>query len=89
MFQLLKSLFKKENNPPQDHDEESSVLAAEIAKLEAELQGEPGNGEIQKALMLTYNRALPMYAKSKAYRKEIDSLFVRIDNLRNIIRRNI
>jgi hypothetical protein len=39
--------------------------------------------------MLTYNRALSVYAKSKSHRQGIDALFLQIDNLRNIIRRNI
>lgn len=89
MFESLKSLWKKETSPPQDYDEQARQLAGEIIRLEGELQGNPGNGEIQKALMLIYNRALSVYAKSRTYREEIDSLFIRIDELRNIIRRNI
>lgn len=81
--------MEKESSPPQDYDEQSRQLAGEIVRLEAELQGNPGNGEVQKALMLIYNRALSVYAKSKTHRQEIDALFVRIDELRNIIRRNI
>ncbi|QDI10972.1 hypothetical protein electrica_04981 [Klebsiella electrica] len=52
MFQSLKALWKKEHHPPQDYDRLSRELAEEIKTLENELQGEPGNGEIQKALML-------------------------------------
>ena len=89
MFESLKSLWKKETHPPEDYDEQSRILAGEIARLEGELQGNPGNGEIQKALMLIYNRALSVYAKSQTHRQDIDSLFVRIDELRNVIRRNI
>lgn len=89
MFEFLKSLWKKETRPPEDYDEQSRILAGEIARLEGELQGNPGNSEIQKALMLIYNRALSVYAKSQTHRQDIDSLFVRIDELRNVIRRNI
>lgn len=80
--------MEKESRPSQDYDQQSRQLA-EIARLEGELQGNPGNGEVQKALMLIYNRALSVYAKSKTHRQEIDALFIRIDELRNIIRRNI
>ena len=38
---------------------------------------------------MIYNRALSVYAKSQTHRQDIDSLFVRIDELRNVIRRNI
>lgn len=89
MFESLKTLWKKESSPPQDYDAQSRQLAGEIARLEGELQGDPGNGEVQKALMLVYNRVLSVYAKSHTHRQEIDALFVRIDELRNVIRRNI
>lgn len=89
MFESLKTLWKKESSPPQDYDAQSRHLAGEIARLEGELRGDPGNGEVQKALMLVYNRALSVYAKSHTHRQEIDALFVRIDELRNVIRRNI
>lgn len=89
MFESLKTLWKKESSPPQDYDTQSRQLAGEIARLEGELRGDPGNGEVQKALMLVYNRALSVYAKSHTHRQEIDALFVRIDELRNVIRRNI
>ncbi|CAA0237861.1 hypothetical protein [Klebsiella oxytoca] len=89
MFESLKTLWKKESSPLQDYDAQSRQLAGEIARLEGELQGDPGNGEVQKALMLVYNRALSVYAKSHTHRQEIDALFVRIDELRNVIRRNI
>ena len=89
MFESLKTLLKKENQPPQDYDEQSRQLAGEIARLEGELRGNPANGEVQKALMLIYNRALSVYAKSHTHREEIDALFMRIDELRNIIRHNI
>ena len=89
MFESLKTLWKKESSPPQDYDAQSRQLAGEIARLEGELQGDPGNGEVQKALMLVYNRALSVYAKSHTHRQEIDALFVRIDEFRNVIRRNI
>ncbi|MFP5597230.1 hypothetical protein [Kluyvera sp. 142486] len=89
MFESLKTLWKKQNSPLEDYDEQSLLLAEEISRLEGELQGNPSDGEIQKALMLIYNRALSVYAKSKTHRQEIDALFIRIDELRNIIRRNI
>ncbi|EQA9813953.1 TPA: hypothetical protein ACWZU0_003609 [Klebsiella oxytoca] len=89
MFESLKTLWKKESSPPQDYEAQSRQLAGEIARLEGELRGDPGNGEVQKALMLVYNRALSVYAKSHMHRQEIDALFVRIDELRNVIRRNI
>lgn len=89
MFESLKMLWKKENGTPQNYDEQSRQMSEEIARLEGELQGNPGDGEIQKALMLIYNRALSVYAKSATHRQEIDSLFIRIDELRNVIRRNI
>jgi hypothetical protein len=79
---------EKRESTPQDYDEQSRSWRGN-ATLEGELQGSPANGEMQKALMLMYNRALSVYAKSHTHREEIDALFMRIDELRNIIRRNI
>ena len=45
MFESLKLFWKKETRPPEDYDEQSRVLAGEIARLEGELQGNPGNGD--------------------------------------------
>jgi hypothetical protein len=39
--------------------------------------------------MLEYNRALSLFAKSRRYRNEIDALFVKIDELRNVVRQSI
>jgi TolA-binding protein len=64
MFESLKTLWKKEQTPLQDYDQQSRQLAEEIARLEGELQRQPDNSDVQKTLMLTYNRALSVYAKS-------------------------
>ncbi len=53
MFESLKTLWKKEQTPLQDYDQQSRQLAEEIARLEGELQRQPGNSEVQKTLMLT------------------------------------
>lgn len=71
MFESLKTLWKKEQNPLQDYDQQSRQLAEEIARLEGELQRQPDNSDVQKTLMLTYNRALSVYAKSKRDRKSV------------------
>ncbi len=71
MFESLKTLWKKEQNPLQDYDQQSRQLAEEIARLEGELQRQPDNSDVQKTLMLTYNRALSVYAKSKSHLKRI------------------
>ncbi len=65
MFQSLKALWKKRIIRRRIMIGCPSELAEETKTLENELQGEPGNGEIQKALMLKYNRALSVYAKAK------------------------
>ncbi len=41
MFESLKTLWKKEQNPLQDYDQQSRQLAEEIARLEGELQRQP------------------------------------------------
>ncbi len=48
MFESLKTLWKKEQNPLQDYDQQSRQLAEEIARLEGELQRQPDNSDVQK-----------------------------------------
>lgn len=48
MFESLKTLWKKEQNPLQDYDQQSCQLAEEIARLEGELQRQPDNSDVQK-----------------------------------------
>ena len=66
MFESLKTLWKKEQNPLQDYDQQSRQLAEEIARLEGELQRQPDNSDVQKTLMLTYNRHYRYMPKVRA-----------------------
>ncbi|AUV03329.1 hypothetical protein AAIG33_17735 [Phytobacter ursingii] len=89
MFESLKSLWKKDDTAVEEYDRQAELLAVDIKTLEGNLAEDPRNSDVQKQLMLLYNRALNVFAKSKLHRHEVDSLFIRIDELRNIIRRNI
>jgi len=89
MFNPLKSLLKKESVSDDAQDQQAKIISDEIAVLEAKLAACPEDSELQKKLMLTYNRALTIFAKSQIWRHRVDDLFIRIDDLRNIIRRNI
>lgn len=89
MFGSLKKLFQKDNSDTSQYDIQAAQLEAELTELEKALTEQPNNGETQKALMLRYNQALHVFAKSKTHRQHIDALFVKIDELRNIIRKTI
>ena len=89
MFGSLKKLFHSDNSDTAQYDIQAVQLETELTALENTLTENPNNGEIQKALMLRYNQALQVFAKSKTHRQHIDALFVKIDELRNIIRKNI
>lgn len=86
--------FMKKSAPdkPQDSEEteqQAAALKAEINALEQRLDNNFRDGEAQKQLMLAYNRALSLFARSHRYRHEIDALFVKMDELRNIIRKSV
>lgn len=89
MFEMLKKLFHKDNSQSAQYDIQAEHLDAELTELENKLAENPHHGETQKTLMLRYNQALQIYAKSKTHRQYIDPLFVKIDELRNIIRKTI
>lgn len=89
MFETLKRLFKPDNADAAQYDIQAGELAAELTGLEKILSADPANSEAQKALMLRYNQALQIFAKSTTHRQHVDALFVKIDELRNIIRKTI
>ncbi|HGM5416526.1 TPA: hypothetical protein ACKP1J_000870 [Serratia liquefaciens] len=88
MFNFMKSPRNKELDHGQQNAE-ANEISAEINVLEQQLATEPADGEIHKALMLAYNRALKIYAKNKSYRQQIDGIFIKMDELRNIIRKSL
>lgn len=89
MLESLKRLFQKNNSDSTQYDIQAQQYEAELTTLENTLKDNPDNSEAQKNLMLRYNQALQVYAKSKTHRQHIDGLFVKIDELRNIIRKTI
>jgi hypothetical protein len=89
MFGSLKKFFHKDNSDTAQYDTQAAQLETELMALENTLTENPNNGETHKLLMLRYNQALQIYAKSKTHRQQIDVLFVKIDELRNIIRKTI
>lgn len=89
MFSSIKSLFNKAPEAQGDFQQEAAELMAELQRLETKLAADPRDGETQKTLMLRYNRALSVFAKSPQHRQQVDTLFIKIDELRNTIRRNI
>lgn len=89
MFELLKTILKKNNSDGSEYNSQASMLMEEIRILEDKFEKNKRDGEAQKELMITYNRALKVYAKSTKFRNQIDPLFLKIDDLRNTIRKNI
>jgi len=86
----LQNLFKRKN--PEDtgkYDIQALQLTEELTELENKLKENLRDNETQKLLMLRYNQAVTVYAKSHSYRQYIDPLFVKIDELRNVIRKTI
>ncbi|MGN7972078.1 hypothetical protein [Serratia sp. 22264] len=89
MFNFMKRQREKETLPATNYDDEANEIAAEINALERRLAATPADGEIHKTLMLAYNRAVKIYAKSQHHRQHIDTIFIKMDELRNIIRKNL
>lgn len=89
MLNFMKLQRNKKAAPDAHNDAEANDISAEITLLEQQLAATPANGEIHKTLMLAYNRALKIYAKNKNHRQEIDVVFIKMDELRNIIRKSL
>lgn len=89
MLDFMKLQRNKKTATDAQNDAEANDISAEISVLEQQLVATPTNSEIHKTLMLTYNRALKIYAKNKNHRQHIDTVFIKIDELRNIIRKSL
>lgn len=89
MFGFLKKSAENKTQAENEYDLQAQAISQKISEMESALNKNPRDGETQKQLMLEYNRALTIFAKSRGWRNEIDPLFVKIDDLRNTIRKNI
>jgi len=89
MFGFMKKSVTNNSQQEEEQDRLAESSREKITALENKLAINPRDGETQKQLMLEYNRALTVFAKSRRYRNEIDPLFVKIDELRNVVRKSI
>ncbi|MFP1830691.1 hypothetical protein [Lonsdalea quercina] len=92
MFAKLKHLFQLEKTPGKpenENSEEAETLHSEIMRLESGLKKNPADTTIQKRLMVKYTQAVKVFSAAKPYRHQVDDIFLRMDELRNTIRKNI
>ena len=89
MFGFMKKSVTNNSQQEEEQDRLAESSREKITALENKLAINPRDGETQKQLMLEYNRALTVFAKSRRYRNETDPLFVKIDELRNVVRKSI
>ncbi|MFP1823081.1 hypothetical protein [Lonsdalea quercina] len=92
MFAKLKHLFQLEKTPGKpenENSEEAETLHSEIMQLESGLKKNPADSTIQKRLMVKYTHAVKVFSAAKPYRHQVDDIFLRMDELRNTIRKNI
>lgn len=89
MFGFFKKGSENKSQDSQETDLQAETISGKISELEQQLADNPQAVNTQKQLMLEYNRALNIFAKSHRFRQEIDPLFVKIDELRNTIRKSI
>jgi len=89
MFGFMKKAAPNKGADEAEIDRQAEELSAEISGFEQRLEKDSRDGDAQKQLMLAYNRALSLFAKSRHHRNEIDALFVKMDALRNIMRKSI
>ncbi|MFS2222201.1 hypothetical protein [Pantoea sp. B65] len=90
MFSKLKQLFNSdESQGGSENDEAAARIETELSQLESGLLQNPADNAIQKQLMVKYNQAVKIFSGNKHYRSRVDDVFVKMDELRNTIRRNI
>ncbi|CAG8999652.1 MAG: hypothetical protein CENE_01631 [Candidatus Celerinatantimonas neptuna] len=85
---FLSQFRARKSTTPVD-DNLAAELSDQIIALEKNLSDHPNDSDVHKTLMIKYNQALKQFAKQPSYRGQIDELFLKIDALRNQMRRNI
>ncbi|CAK9886268.1 MAG: hypothetical protein XXXJIFNMEKO3_02696 [Candidatus Erwinia impunctatus] len=88
MLSALKKYFNKDTSHDENNIQAANIMQ-ELSLLEEKLADDPKNNTTQKALMVKYNQAVKVCAASKDYRNHVDDIFIKIDELRNTIRKNI
>jgi len=90
MFAKLKQMFSSEQSvTEEDNHAQAEIITEELIQLEAVLTDNPADNDAQKNLMVKYNQAIKIYSSNKTYRDRVDDMFIKIDELRNTIRKNI
>jgi len=90
MFAKLKQMFSSEAPVTEgDNNAQAEIITEELIQLEAALAENPADNDTQKNLMVKYNQAIKIYSSNKMYRDRVDDMFIKIDELRNTIRKNI
>ena len=90
MFAKLKNIFTSSHQQQNSEDDEEALRTEdELSLLESALSKNPTDSNTQKNLMVKYNQAIKIFSSRKNYRHRVDDLFIRMDELRNTIRRNI
>lgn len=90
MFAKLKNIFTSSHQQKNSEDDEEALRTEdELSLLESALSKNPTDSNTQKKLMVKYNQAIKIFSSRKNYRHRVDDLFIRMDELRNTIRRNI
>ncbi|MFH0255818.1 hypothetical protein ACGRL8_01840 [Vibrio rumoiensis] len=95
MFKMIQSMFQTKPNPAQHAPKGAPIdaftaeeIELKIQALEEKLKLDEANFDTQKQLMIEYNKALKVFAKTPSYKHKIDDLFIKIDELRNTTRKN-
>jgi len=90
MFAKLKQMFSSEAPVTEgDNNAQAEIITEELIQLETALAENPADNDTQKNLMVKYNQAIKIYSSNKMYRDRVDDMFIKIDELRNTIRKNI
>ncbi|OLQ91626.1 hypothetical protein BIY21_13250 [Vibrio ponticus] len=84
---LFSNLFGRQEKAPIDESQAQS-LQQEIRVLESHLESEPANVEVQQALIAKYSQASSVYSQAPSFRGQVNDVFTRLNELRNMARSN-
>ncbi|MCL9776847.1 hypothetical protein [Vibrio methylphosphonaticus] len=85
---IFSKLFGRNNQVVPVDETQATELDEDIKKLEAILECDTSNVQVQQDLVAKYSKAASVFAQAPTYRGRVNDVFTRMNELRNMARTN-
>ena len=85
---LFSKLFGSKSSSDPVDETQAVELDAQIKYLETVLESDQSNVKVQQDLVAKYSQAASVFAQAPSYRDQVNDVFTRMNELRNMARTN-